>query len=95
MNISVDGRIVASNTNIYPFPNVDLALLTFTLEGDKNCPYKSLELGDYDKITVGEDIYIYAYQRKGNKNILLPQLSPGTITSIQDPSLAQGYAISY
>ena len=45
-------------SNIQPFPNHDLALLTFTPDG-KRCPYQALDLGDSNTVKRTQRLYKY------------------------------------
>ncbi len=75
-------------TRIRPFPNLDLALLTFAPRDNSYCPYQALELGDSDMVDTTDQLYILGFDNNGIK-----QKVKGGVTTIYD--LPNGYRIAY
>ncbi len=77
-----------ADTDIKRFSQQDLAVVIFKPDGG-TCLYKALPLGDSDKVSQGDSIYITGFP--GNRSN--SHFTPGTVSSID--SLAEGYGISY
>ncbi|MEH2115149.1 tetratricopeptide repeat-containing S1 family peptidase, partial [Nostoc sp.] len=74
--------------DIKRFPQQDLAVVIFKPDGG-TCPYKALPLGNSDKVSLGDSIYITGFPG----NSLKRQFTFGTVSSID--SQTEGYGISY
>src|SRR5919202_148960 len=83
-----DGKGPWKAVNIKRFPNQDLALVMFKSEG-QDCPYKALTLGNSDKVTEGDSIYITGFPGGSSA----PQFVHGTVSALT--KLTDGYGISY
>jgi S1-C subfamily serine protease len=83
-----DGKRPWKAVNIKRFPNQDLALVTFKPEG-QDCSYKALTLGNSDKVTEGDSIYITGFPGGSSA----PQFVHGTVSALT--KLADGYGVSY
>ncbi|MDJ0676764.1 MAG: serine protease [Calothrix sp. MO_167.B42] len=73
-------------TDVKRFPQQDLALVTFK-PGDGKCP-KALNLGDSDKVSLGDKVYIIGFPSSRRQ-----QFVNGAVSSID--SQTDGYGISY
>ncbi|MDJ0620257.1 MAG: tetratricopeptide repeat-containing serine protease family protein [Calothrix sp. MO_192.B10] len=74
-------------TDIKRFPQQDLALVTFKPDGGK-CPYKALNLGDSDKVRLGDGVYIIGFPSSRRQQFVI-----GNVSSTD--SQTDGYGISY
>ena len=75
---------------IQRFPHHDLALLTFTPEGNR-CPYPALKIGDSNAVKRAQRLYISGYYNSGGR--LLHPFIPGDVIAIDN--LPNGYGIAY
>ncbi|MCC5643151.1 tetratricopeptide repeat-containing serine protease family protein [Nostoc sp. CHAB 5824] len=74
--------------DIKRFAQQDLAVVIFKPDGG-TCVYKALPLGNSDKVSLGDNIYITGFPG----NSLAKQFTVGTVSSID--SQTDGYGISY
>ena len=65
--------------SIRRFPDHDLALVEFKPKGN-NCPYPSLPLGDSDRVTKGDRVYVSGYFNSGGR--LVDHFVSGNVTAI-------------
>ncbi len=95
LNFSQNDTIIASTSIVQKLPDLDLAIAIFKPKDSKDCPYKPLQLGDSDKVEIGQSIRIIGYpERVGEENLVL-QFPGGQITSVIDQPFPDGYKISY
>ncbi|KYC37701.1 hypothetical protein WA1_04055 [Scytonema hofmannii PCC 7110] len=78
----------ANITSIKRFSKQDLAVVTFNPDSG-SCPYKALNFGNSDNVSLGDTIYITGFPGSG----LAKQFTVGTVSLID--SQTQGYGISY
>ncbi|MFN6526482.1 tetratricopeptide repeat-containing serine protease family protein [Nostoc sp. ChiSLP03a] len=88
LQLQTNDQKIWTVTDITRFPQQDLAVVTFKPDGG-TCLYKALPLGDSDKVSLGDSIYITGFPG----NSLKRQFIVGTVSSID--SLTDGYGISY
>jgi tetratricopeptide (TPR) repeat protein len=88
LQLQTNDQKVWKAADIKRFPQQDLAVVIFKPDGG-TCPYKALPLGDSDKVSPGDSIYITGFPGNRSKR----QFTLGTVSSID--SLAEGYGISY
>ncbi|MDZ7965449.1 MAG: tetratricopeptide repeat-containing serine protease family protein [Nostoc sp. DedSLP03] len=88
LKLQTNDQKIWTVTDITRFPQQDLAVVTFKPDGG-TCLYKALPLGDSDKVSLGDSIYITGFPG----NSLKRQFIVGTVSSID--SLTDGYGISY
>ena len=81
--------------NIEPIPGKDLALVTFQVDDQENCPYTPLKLNKSPQIKIRDTVAMVGYPRRDGETTLVLQFPEGKVTNIEDPPLAEGYAISY
>ncbi|MGK7940886.1 MAG: tetratricopeptide repeat-containing serine protease family protein [Crocosphaera sp.] len=81
--------------NIEEISGKDLAVITFSVDGEENCPYTALKLNKSRQIDIFDTVVMVGYPTREGEAILVLQSSKGEISSIEDPPLPQGYAISY
>ncbi|MDJ0581445.1 tetratricopeptide repeat-containing serine protease family protein [Crocosphaera sp.] len=84
-----------STTSFKKIQNKDLALITFLVDGEENCPYTALKLNNFSQIEIFDTVAMVGYPTREGQATLVLQSSKGEITSIEDPPLPEGYAISY
>lgn len=77
-------------TNILPFKNQDLALLTFAPD-EGQCPYQALEFGNSDTVQRAQLLYISGFYNNGGR--LINHFVDGGVTAIDN--LPEGYGIAY
>jgi S1-C subfamily serine protease len=80
---------------VKPLDKLDLAALTFEVPNNGKCPYPALELGDSDKVQIGDRVLLSGYPTREGESTVLLQSPKGDVTAIENPPLPEGYAISY
>ena len=73
--------------NIKRFPKQDLAVITFKADA-ASCPYKTLSLGNSDKVDVTDTVYIAGFPTSSTR-----QFTVGAVSLIDNQT--EGYGISY
>ena len=76
--------------NIEPIPGKDLALVTFQVDDQENCPYTPLKLNKSPQIKIRDTVAMVGYPRRDGETTLVLQFPEGKVTNIEDPPLAEG-----
>ncbi len=87
LKLQTPDQKIWKTTDIKRFPQQDLAVVTFKPDGGK-CPYKALNLGDSDKVRLGDGVYIIGFPSSRTDHFVI-----GNVSSTD--SQTDGYGISY
>lgn len=90
----LDKKLYEAST-VQRLDKLDLAVVTFDVPNKGKCPYPALELGDSDKVRIGDRVVLSGYPTREGESTVLLQSPKGDVTDIENPPLPEGYAISY
>ncbi len=84
-----------STSNIQEISGKDLAVISFSVDGEENCPYTAIKLNNSHPIKLFDTVLMVGYPTREGEARLVLQSSKGEVSNIEDPPLPEGYAISY
>jgi len=74
--------------------NDDIAVLTFKVDGSKQCPYAALKLNDSSRVNIGDLIYLAGYPERSGNDDVFAQFPSGRVTRAET-AIDRGYSLSY